>query len=71
MPEALHSSRSFKRLCSGALTDGRIIRFRLDWDVRGLVPPPSDSSAPPSIMIGRSPLLRTVADTRSFHILPS
>lgn len=69
MPEALHSSRSFKRLCSGALTDGRIIR--LDRDVRGLIPASSDSSVPPSFITGRSPLLLTVAETRSFHILPS
>lgn len=69
MPEALHSSRSFRRLCSGALRDGRIIR--LDREVRGLVPTSSDSRVPPSFITGRSPLLRTVADTRSFHILPS
>ena len=69
MPEALHSSRSFKILCSGALTDGKIIR--LDRDVRGLAPASSDSSVPPSFITGRSPLLPTVADTRSFHILPS
>jgi hypothetical protein len=64
------SSRSFRRLCSGALRDGRIIR--LEWDLRGRGAGPSDSRAPPpSFITGRSPLLRTVADARSFHILPS
>lgn len=69
MPDALHSSRRLRRLCSGALREGkimRLVRFCL-----GFVPESSESIDPPSFITGKSPLLGTVADTRSFHSLPS
>lgn len=70
IPGALHSSSNFRRLCSGALMEGKIMRL----EVAGLCLVPavdSDSIDPLSFMMGRSVLLRTVADTRSFQILPS
>ena len=71
MPDALHSSSRFKRLCSGALTDGRIIRLACVCVDLGFVPASSASRESPSFITGNSPLLRALADTRSFHILPS
>lgn len=69
-PRALHSSSNFRRLCSGALIEGKIMRLMVAG--RCLVPAvDSDSIDPLSFMMGRSALLRTVADTRSFQILPS
>lgn len=58
-------------LCSGALTDGRIERFGCVCGGLGFVSEPSGSRDAPSFITGKSALLRTVADTRSFHILPS
>lgn len=58
-------------LCSGALTDGKIMRFDR---CRGFFTATSGSTgaaAPPSCVVGKSELLRLPADTRSFHILPS
>jgi hypothetical protein len=69
IPDALHSSSSFSKLCSRALIEGSI--NRLDWFGRGLDSTDSDSRAPPSFTTGTSPLLCTVADTHSFHNLPS
>lgn len=55
-------------LFSGALRDGRI--RRLDRGGLGGLPADSDSLKVPSL-IADSDIRRTLADTRSFHILPS
>jgi len=65
---SLHSSRSFSRECSGQLKEGvikcsfenvcRLLCDICDW-------------APDSLITGNSALLRALASSLSFHILPS
>lgn len=57
-------------LCSGALIDGNIIRLVRGRDFVLGVSGPGGAPAS-SCIIGKSAVLCTPADTRSFHILPS
>lgn len=65
---SLHSSRSFSRECSGQLKEG-VIDCSLE-NVCRLLCNICDWVAD-SLIIGNSALLRTLASSLSFHILPS